>query len=135
MSFTYDHYNELVNTTNYERSERSFGGFFEYSYDNLEKLTFTAGLRFDTHNLLGEFVTPRFHLRYTPWERSAFRASIGRGKRSANIFTENQKLFASSRAINILNTDGEIYGLDPEIAWNYGVSFLQSLNLFGRKAF
>ena len=27
-----------------------------------------------------------------------------------------------------------IYGLDPEIAWNYGVSYLQGFNLFGRKA-
>ena len=25
-------------------------------------------------------------------------------------------------------------GLDPEIAWNYGVSFLQGFNIFGRKA-
>lgn len=134
LSFTYDHYDEFVNTTVYERSERSFGGFFEYSYDDLDKLTLTAGLRFDTHNLLGEFITPRFHLRYTPWERSAFRFSIGRGKRSANIFTENQQLFATSRTINILDTSGPIYGLDPEIAWNYGLSLLQGFNLFNRKA-
>ena len=134
LSFTYDHYDEFVNTTVFERSERSFGGFFEYLYDNLDKLTLTAGLRFDTHNLLGEFITPRFHLRYIPWEKSAFRFSVGRGKRSANIFTENQQLFATSRAINILDTTGPIYGLDPEIAWNYGLSLLQGFNLFERKA-
>ena len=71
LSFTYDHYDEFAINTNFERSERSFGGFFEYAYDNLDKLTLTAGLRFDTHNLLGEFITPRLHLRYTPWEKSA----------------------------------------------------------------
>lgn len=134
LSFTYDHYDEIVNAVDFERSERSFGGFFEYAYDDLDKLTLTAGIRFDTHNLLGEFITPRLHLRFTPWEKSALRASIGRGKRSANIFAENQKLFASSRLINIENANGTIYGLDPEIAWNYGVSFLQGFNLFGRKA-
>ena len=133
LSFTYDHYDELAITTDFERSERSFGGFFEYAYDNLDKLTLTAGLRFDTHNLLGEFLTPRLHLRYTPWEKSALRFSIGRGKRSANIFAENQNMFATSRAINILNSNGNIYGLDPEIAWNYGVSYLQGFNLFGKK--
>ncbi len=133
VSFTYDHYDELAINTNFERSERSFGGFFEYAYDNLDKLTLTAGLRFDTHNLLGEFITPRLHLRYTPWEKAALRFSIGRGKRSANIFAENQSMFATSRTINILNTNGNIYGLDPEIAWNYGVSYLQGFNLFGRK--
>ena len=104
LSFTYDHYDELVNTTNYERKENSIGGFFEYAFDNLDKLTMTAGMRVDQHNKLGFFVTPRFHLRYTPWEKSALRFSVGRGKRSANIFAENQNMFASSRQINILNS-------------------------------
>lgn len=134
VSFTYDDYDELVNTDDYNRTERSVGAFFEYNYDNLEKLNLTAGVRIDNHNLLGTFITPRLHLRYTPWEKSALRASFGRGIRSANIFAENQQMFATSRTINVLNTTGNIYGLDPEIAWNYGVSYLQGFNLFGRKA-
>ncbi len=134
LSFTYDNYDELVNATTYERTENSFGGFFEYAYDDLDKLTMTAGIRVDQHNRLGFFVTPRFHLRYMPWEKAALRASIGRGKRSANIFAENQSMFSSSRQINILNSGGKIYGLDPEIAWNYGISYLQGFNLFERKA-
>jgi len=134
ISATYDDYNELVNTTKYQRTENSLGAFFEYSYDNLGDLNLTAGLRIDTDNLLGTFLTPRIHLRYTPWEDSAFRVSAGRGKRSANIFTENQKMFASSRTINILDTNGSVYGLDPEIAWNYGVSFSQKFTVFGKKS-
>ena len=134
ISATYDDYNELVNTDVYQRTENSFGAFFEYSYDNLGDLNLTVGLRVDTSNLLGTFLTPRLHARYTPWEDSAFRISVGRGKRSANIFTENQKMFASSRQINILDTSGTIYGLDPEIAWNYGISFSQKFNLFGKKS-
>jgi hypothetical protein len=31
-------------------------------------------------------------------------------------------------------SNGPIYGLNPEIAWNYGVSFLQGFELFERKA-
>ena len=134
ISATYDDYNELVNTDVYQRTENSFGAFFEYSYDNLGDLNLTAGLRVDTSNLLGTFLTPRLHVRYTPWEDSAFRISVGRGKRSANIFTENQKMFASSRQINILDTNGSIYGLDPEIAWNYGISFSQKFKVFGKKS-
>lgn len=134
LSFTYDHYDEVVNTDMFERTENSVGAFFEYAYDNLDKLTMTAGVRVDQHNRLGFFVTPRLHIRYTPWEKSAFRVSVGRGKRSANIFAENQNMFSSSRQINILNSGGKIYGLDPEIAWNYGFSYLQGFNLFGRKA-
>jgi outer membrane receptor for ferrienterochelin and colicin len=133
ISFTYDKYDELVNITNYDRKENSLGAFFEYAFDNLDDFSFTAGLRVDTHNLLGTFITPRFHLRYVPWENSVVRASFGRGKRSANIFAENQQLFASSRQINVNDVGGNIYGLNPEIAWNYGVSFMQKFNVFDKK--
>jgi outer membrane receptor for ferrienterochelin and colicin len=133
INFTYDKYNELVNTTNYKRKENALGVFFEYAFDNLEDFSLTAGVRVDTHNLLGTFITPRLHLRYAPWENGVFRASAGRGKRSANIFAENQQLFASSRKIDIDAVGGNIYGLNPEIAWNYGVSYLQKFNLFDKK--
>jgi outer membrane receptor for ferrienterochelin and colicin len=133
ITFTHDTYNEFVNLTNFRRNENSFGGFFEYAYDNLDNFSFTAGLRADTHNLLGTFVTPRLHIRYVPWEKGVFRASIGQGRKSANIFAENQQLFASARQIDVQSSGGQIYGLDPEVAWNYGVSYLQGFKLFDRK--
>lgn len=133
ITFTYDDYNEFINLINFKRNENSFGGFFEYAYDNLDDFSFTAGLRVDTHNLLGTFVTPRLHVRYVPWEKGVFRASIGQGRKSANIFAENQQLFASARQIDIQSSGGKIYGLDPEVAWNYGVSYLQGFKLFDRK--
>ncbi len=133
LSFTYDKFEELVNTLNFHRNENSLGAFFEYAFDNLDNFSVTAGLRIDTHNLLGTFLTPRLHLRYVPWEKGVLRASVGRGKRSANIFAENQQLFASSRQINIDDVGGNIYGLNPEIAWNYGVSYMQKFNLFDKK--
>jgi len=132
LTFAFDGYDELVNAANYAREDISAGAFFEYNYENLEKLSFTAGLRVDTHNRLGNFVTPRLHARYTPWDRGSLRASFGRGRRAANIFAENQQLFASARQIQILDTEGSIYGLDPEDAWNYGVSFLQGFTFLNR---
>ena len=133
ITFAYDGYDELVNSQSYDRVDTSVGAFFEYSYDNMEKLSLTAGLRIDTHNRLGTFITPRFHLRYTPWEKASLRGSFGRGKRAANIFAENQQLFGSSRQIRLVDDGGEVYGLDPEDAWNYGVSFLQGFLLSERK--
>lgn len=133
ISGTYDVYDELVVTENYNRIENSVGAFFEYNFDNSDNLSYSLGLRGDLHNRLGAFITPRFHLRYTPWDKSAIRLSAGRGKRSANIFTENQSLFATSRSLNVLGDGGKIYGLDPEIAWNYGISYMQGFNLFNRK--
>lgn len=132
VTFAYDDYEELVNTTIYTRDDASGGAFFEYSYDNLEKVSLTAGLRIDTHNRLGTFITPRFHIRYTPWERGSLRGSFGRGRRAANIFAENQQLFASARQIQLLDAEGSVYGLDPEDAWNYGISFLQGFTFLDR---
>ncbi|MDX1759278.1 MAG: TonB-dependent receptor [Arenibacter algicola] len=132
LTFAYDGYGEMVNTQDYSRVDKSIGAFFEYSYDNLKELSLTAGIRVDNHNNLGTFVTPRLHLRYMPWDRGSFRGSFGRGKRAANIFAENQQLFASARQISVLGDNGNIYGLDPEDAWNYGASYIQGFNLFGR---
>lgn len=132
LTFAYDGYNEMVNAEDYSRTDASVGAFFEYNYDNLEKVNLTAGLRVDNHNRLGTFITPRLHIRYTPWEKGSLRGSFGRGKRAANIFAENQQLFGSSREINILNSGGKVYGLDPEDAWNYGVSFLQGFTFLDR---
>lgn len=134
LNFTYDKYRELVFTNDLSRIDNSVGAFFEYTYDNNDKFSFILGGRFDYHNRLGAFVTPRLHVRYTPWEKSVLRFSAGRGKRAANIFAENQQLFASSRMFSVLDANGKIYGLDPEIAWNYGLSFTQNFKLFGRNA-
>ncbi|MFT7252492.1 MAG: outer membrane receptor for ferrienterochelin and colicins, partial [Flavobacterium sp.] len=135
VNFTYDKYKEFVEVNfskDFSRIDNSVGAFFEYDYDNLDNFQVVAGIRVDNHNRLGTFVTPRLHIRYNPWKDAVLRTSIGRGKRAANIFAENQQLFASSRSFSILNNDGKLYGLNPEIAWNYGLSFIQNFKLFGK---
>lgn len=139
LSGTYDDYNEQLTTSalagDFSRIDRSVGAFFEYTYDNLSNFSFVAGIRADSHNNLGNFITPRFHLRYNPWQEATFRLSAGRGKRAANVIAENQQLLASSRQLHIIGGDsGKLYGLNPEIAWNYGASFLQAFKIWGKNA-
>lgn len=134
LNFTYDKYSEFVNLADVSRIDNSVGAFFEYTYDDTDKFSYILGGRFDYQNRLGAFFTPRLHVRYNPWEKSVFRFSAGRGKRAANIYAENQQLFASSRVFSVLDSNGKIYGLDPEIAWNYGISFTQNFILFGKSA-
>ena len=139
LSGTYDDYNEQLTTSalagDFSRIDRSVGAFFEYTYDNLSNFSFVAGIRADSHNNLGNFITPRFHLRYNPWKEATFRLSAGRGKRAANVIAENQQLLASSRQLHIVGGDGgKLYGLNPEIAWNYGASFLQAFKIWGKNA-
>lgn len=132
VTFAYDGYREFVNTMDYSRIDKSLGAFFEYSYDDLKKLSLTAGMRMDSHNNLGNFVTPRLHLRYLPWERTSLKASVGRGRRAANIFAENQQIFGSAREIKIGTQGDNNYDLGAEDAWNYGISLLQGFSLFER---
>ena len=134
LNFTYDKYSEFVNLADVSRIDNSVGAFFEYTYDDNDKFSYILGGRFDYHNRLGAFFTPRLHIKYNPWENAVLRFSAGRGKRAANIYAENQNLFASSRTFSVLDTNGKIYGLNPEIAWNYGLSFTQNFKLFGKNA-
>ncbi|MGH2664899.1 TonB-dependent receptor plug domain-containing protein [Flavobacterium sp.] len=134
LNFTSDDYQEFVNVSNYSRRDNSLGAFFEYTYDNANNFSIILGGRLDYHNRLGFFATPRLHARYNPWKDGVLRFSAGRGKRLANIFAENQQLFGSSRNFTILDSGGKIYGLDPEIAWNYGVGFLQKFHIFSKNA-
>jgi outer membrane receptor for ferrienterochelin and colicin len=131
VNFAYDQYFENVDTFYFNRIDRSVGSFFEYTYDNLENLTLVAGIRLDSHNRLGTFVTPRMHLRYLPREKTIIRASVGSGRKVANIFAENQTIFGTNRLISIEQSGGSIYGLNPEKAWNYGMSIRQMFSLWG----
>ena len=72
-------------------------------------------------------------IEYLPQENTILRFSVGSGRKAANIFAENQTLFGTNRRINIAENGGSIYGLNPEKAWNYGVSVRQLFRLFGRE--
>jgi outer membrane receptor for ferrienterochelin and colicin len=133
ISFVYDNYKEDFRNTNYDRKEAVPGAFFEYTYDPSDKFSAIAGLRIDHNSLYGSFVTPRLHLRYEPIKGTVIRVSGGRGERTANIFAENMGALISSRQVNILASGpGKAYGLNPEIAWNEGISLDQKFKLFSR---
>lgn len=144
LNYSYDDFDETVNTQSsliekfadvfYNRIDKSIGGFFEYSYDSMDSVSLIAGVRYDLHNNLGNFFTPRIHFRYQPFEKSVFRLSLGTGRKSSNIFSENQNVFATGREIKILNNSGKFYGLEPEKAFNYGISFRQGFFINNREA-
>lgn len=132
-SFMYDGYDETYLTDNFKRNEIVPGIFAEYTLTGL-KYTLVAGARADFHNLAGTQFTPRLNFKYDFTPQTILRLSAGRGFRTASVFAENQQYFASNRSIQILQNGGDIYGLKPEIAWNYGASLQQEFKLFGRKS-
>lgn len=132
-SFLYDNFDEDYLTENYKRTETVPGIFAEYTLTGL-KYTLVAGARVDFHNLAGTQFTPRINFKYDFTPKTILRLSAGRGYRTANVFAENQQFFASNRSIEIIANGGKIYGLKPEIAWNYGASLQQEFKFFGRKS-
>ncbi len=129
-SFLADNYDERFANTPYSREENVAGVFTEYSWSHLKNWNVVAGIRADYHNLFGTFVTPRLHVRYAPFKKTAIRASIGRAQRTANVFAENMGFMASNRQFIIKPSgDGKAYGLDPEVAWNMGVNLTQKFRL------
>ncbi len=135
LSMTADKYNELYTTQLYKRNEIVQGAFFEYTYTMNEKFNAVAGFRIDHNNLYGWFATPRLNVRYAPVKNTTIRLSAGRGQRTANIFAENMSALVSARTVNIIsNSTGKAYGLNPEVAWNKGISIDQKFKLFTRDA-
>jgi copper chaperone CopZ len=135
LSVVYDEYDEMFNGQHHQRREMVPGAFFEYTFTPSAKFDLVAGVRQDHNNLYGWFTTPRLNMRYEPFKGTVVRVSIGRGQRTANIFAENNAVFASSRQVQILAlTNGGAYGLTPEIAWNKGITIDQRFKLFNRPA-
>lgn len=128
MSFVYDDYRESFNDSAFHRTEIVPGFFAEYTGHLSSKFTLVAGMRADFHNLAGFQFTPRLHMKYDITPKTALRISGGRGFRTANIFTENSNVFASSRKLIVSEN------LKPEIAWNYGGSIQQKFTFLKNDA-
>jgi outer membrane receptor for ferrienterochelin and colicins len=127
VSFMYDNFSESLYNINLDRVENVPGVFAEYTLKPIENLTFMAGIRADSHNIFGTFVTPRMHVRYKMNQHITLRANAGKGYRTANIVTENNYLLASYRRLQWQDKNMQ------EEAWNYGVSLVQDYVLWGRE--
>jgi outer membrane cobalamin receptor len=128
FSFVYDEYREKFNDSAFNRTETVPGIFAEYTGHLSAKFTIVAGARADLHSYAGFQFTPRLHMKYDITPKTALRISAGKGFRTANIFTENSNIFASSRTLII---EGP---LKAEIAWNYGGSIQQKFNFMKNPA-
>ena len=115
LSFIYDDYHEILNDSVMNRIESVPGIFFEYTFNYHEKFILIAGIRDDYHNLYGNFLTPRIHMKYKINDKTIIKASAGKGFRVANILAENTALLITSKKLVFQEN------LKPEEAWNFGI--------------
>jgi outer membrane receptor for ferrienterochelin and colicin len=87
-----------------------------------------AGVRGDYSTQYGFFVTPRFNVRYSPWEWWNLRGSVGMGYRSPNLLSDHASVLPSSRQIIIENDI-----LNQERAVNAGASTTFYIPIVGRE--
>lgn len=111
------------------REEIVPGAFAEYTYSNdSSNHSLVVGLRGDYHNMFGAQVMPRMNYRYQLSDNSVIRLSGGRGFRVPNPLVENSNFLASSRQLWLSDA------IQPEIAWNYGISYTYSGLIASREA-
>jgi outer membrane receptor protein involved in Fe transport len=123
ISYQYDDYNEQLADTGFMRTESVPGAFIQYTFDYKHQLSIIAGARADINSKYGTFFTPRLHLRYEPIKNLTFRASAGKGYRTASIIAENMGYLASSRKWIFNGTP------KAEEAWNFGMNLTKTFEL------
>ncbi len=131
-SINYDYLSQRYNLTSDEASrvrdrerETTPGGYVQYTYTLDSRLIAMAGLRVDHSSLYGTFVTPRFHVKWTPASIVSLRLSAGKGYRTPHALAEANYLMASGRQLVIDK-------LEQEAAWNYGLSTAFYIPLSGK---
>jgi iron complex outermembrane receptor protein len=68
-----------------DETENLYSLFVQDQYRILEDMTLTAGVRFDSHPLMGIHVSPRASVVYEPWIGHIFRASVARAFRNPSF--------------------------------------------------
>ncbi|MBL0343564.1 MAG: TonB-dependent receptor [Bacteroidetes bacterium] len=126
IDWRHDIYNEKYLLAPYLRTENVPGIYAEYTFNRNEKFGFVAGSRLDLHNDWGLFYTPRLHMKYNFSPDVIFRLSGGRSFRTANVFSDNIAIMATSRDLIIEEE------LKPERAWNFGGNFTALFKAFYR---
>lgn len=131
ISFQFDDISEALDNNqlnssiyNLGRQELVPGAYFEYTYQQDERLTLVGGIRADYNSYFSKaYITPRLNLKYSFNENSTVRIGGGRGQRTPNMILEHLHALASNRVLDL----EEAQIPEAEIGWNTGISLSQNI--------
>lgn len=146
VTYSHDDFDEVMDATDYSRTDKKAGIFTEYSFNPAavledhethsdhshssfwEKFGLSVGLRLDHHNRYDWLFTPTITTKYNLNEQTVFRLNMGRSYRTPNVITDNLALMTSNRKF-ILEEEPEI-----EEGWNLGFNFTREFKVVGKEA-
>lgn len=126
-SYNKDNYHQEFDERTLRYKDTTVGTYAQYTLKLKDVFTLMTGMRIDVSGHNGPFVTPRLHIKYSPSEIITFRASAGKGYRTAMALAENTPLLASGRDIYYDRS-----GQYNEEAWNYGISASLNIPIAGK---
>lgn len=126
FSFLHDDVRETLGTFRFARIEDVPGVYAEATYSPLDDVTMVGGIRSDWHNLYGNFLSPRLHVKWSITQYTTLRTSAGKGFRVPTVIAENISSYINSRNLNFDAT------FQPEESWNYGFSLTTSFEVADR---
>jgi outer membrane receptor for ferrienterochelin and colicins len=109
----------LFNNYNYATT----GCFVQDDWQTFKKLSFQAGLRYDHHNVFGDFVLPRISVFYKPAQKLSIRIAAGTGYKTPNMFD------LSDPSVNLCSVSRNTL---PESSYGVNTDISYHTVLFGR---
>jgi len=124
-----------LGNANLNRTEQVAGAFAEVDATPNEHWQIVAGVREDKNNIYGMLFTPRFHMRYSPNEKTSIKFSAGKAYRSPQVVVDHLSALGGNRIWNLMGSSTEYpFGFQMEEATNMGLVFIQKFKLFYREA-
>lgn len=93
------------------------GCFLQDDWQAFKKLSFQLGLRYDHHNLFGDFVLPRLSMFYHPKQKFSLRIAAGSGYKTPNMFDLTEPVY-SMKDIPDSTGSEKSYGVNADISYH-----------------
>lgn len=95
----------------------TLGCFLQDDWQAFKKLSFQIGLRYDHHNIFGDFILPRVSLFYKPVTKLSIRLAAGSGYKTPDIFSLTEPSVNMAAVPSYVKAENS-YGVNADISYH-----------------